>query len=146
MLGETAIRQEARPLPVGELALDAELALLMQPEAAVDLLEELLLRPAWHSRAACRGMGTEVFFPTDQITLNRARRICSGCPVNAECAEFALDHPSLKGIWAGMSERRRARARKDAVNTDREREVGDGRDAGGIHRRKGGGASRLGRG
>lgn len=145
MLGEIAMPQGARTAPGGAAAA-AELELLMQPENGVDLIEELLLRPSWHARAACRGMGTDIFFPTDQITLTRARRICSSCPVSVECADFALGHPSLKGIWAGMSERRRARARKDAMVDGREREAEDGRNAGGVHERQGGRAGRLGRG
>ncbi len=90
-----------------------EVALLMQPTTTCDdPIEAICARPAWHARAACRGVGTEVFFPADQLTFTRARQICAGCEVRAECLEFALEHPSLKGIWAGLSERARARARQ----------------------------------
>ena len=93
------------------------LELLMQPDTRLgelDLLDVLLERPEWHARAACRGMGTERFFPADHVALLDARRICAGCEVKRECGEFAMTVPSLKGIWAGMSERGRARARKAA--------------------------------
>jgi WhiB family transcriptional regulator, redox-sensing transcriptional regulator len=93
----------------------AAVELLMQPHVwsgDLDLLEQLIDRPAWHARAACRGMGTELFFPADHLALSAARRICAGCPVLAECQQFAVSVPSLKGIWAGTSERSRARARK----------------------------------
>jgi WhiB family redox-sensing transcriptional regulator len=92
--------------------------LLMQPDTRLgelDLLDVLLERPEWHARAACRGMGTERFFPADHVALLDARRICAGCEVKRECGEFAMAVPSLKGIWAGMSERGRARARKAAA-------------------------------
>ncbi len=146
MLGDTAIREEAL-LPGTREAAGAELELLMQPENGANLLEELLVRPAWHARAACRGLETEIFFPTDQITLTKARRICSHCPVSSECADFALAHPSLKGIWAGMSERRRARERKDANDRKREWEgVEDGGDAGGLVSRAQRRAGGIGRG
>ncbi len=93
----------------------------MQPDirlGELDLLDVLLERPEWHARAACRGMGTERFFPADHVALLDARRICAGCEVKQECGEFAMTVPSLKGIWAGMSERGRARARKAAAPGD----------------------------
>ena len=146
MPAETTARQFPRPARADEES-DAILRLLMQPENGAELLEELLNRPAWHARAACRGMGTDVFFPTDQLTLMKASRICHGCVVRNDCEEFALAHPSLKGIWAGMSERRRARVRKDASTTNRPREEhDDGRDPGGDDHRAAGCARRVGGG
>lgn len=136
-----SVRRPPRPGRWAEET-DTILRLLMQPQNGVELLEELLERPAWHARAACRGMGTEIFFPTDQVTLVRANRVCEGCPVRAECAEFALAHPSLKGIWAGMSERGRARTRKDALDAHGLEDGHDGRDARGADdpaRRRAGG-------
>jgi WhiB family redox-sensing transcriptional regulator len=145
MPGETT----ARPLPAPGRDEETEtvLRLLMQPENGAELLEELLNRPTWHARAACRGMGTDIFFPTDQLTLMKASRICHGCVVRSDCEEFALAHPSLKGIWAGMSERRRARVRKDSLTRSRRREGDhDGRDPGGAHDRAAGCAGRVGSG
>jgi len=72
---------------------------------------ELLGRPAWQASAACRGMGTEVFFPTTGDTIAAATRICLRCPVSSECHTAALADPSLQGIWAGTSARRRHRLR-----------------------------------
>ncbi|WP_035696676.1 WhiB family transcriptional regulator, partial [Glycomyces tenuis] len=40
-----------------------------------------------------------------------ARRICAACPVQPECRTYALDHPSLCGIWGGSSEMQRKRLR-----------------------------------
>jgi WhiB family transcriptional regulator, redox-sensing transcriptional regulator len=104
-------RKQARRGPT------AAVELLMQPDnwsGDLDLVEQLLDRPAWHALAACRGMGTELFFPADHLAFLAARRICAGCPVLTECHRFAVSVPSLKGIWAGTSERSRARARKGA--------------------------------
>jgi WhiB family transcriptional regulator, redox-sensing transcriptional regulator len=104
------------------------LALLMQPRSGAELLDDLLSRPEWHARAACRGMGTDLFFPVDSVTLARATKICSGCGVREECGRFAIEHPSLKGIWAGTSERRRARTRQEALRqTVGRRAKNDGR-------------------
>ena len=65
-----------------------------------------VVRPAWHTRAACRGVGTELFFPEDrgraQGKYQQAReQFCSRCPVVAECAEAGRheDH----GLWGGKS-------------------------------------------
>jgi WhiB family redox-sensing transcriptional regulator len=145
MPGETTARPLPRPVRAPDEA-DTILRLLMQPENGAELLEELLNRPAWHARAACRGMGTQIFFPTDQLTLMKASRICHGCVVRSDCEDFALAHPSLKGIWAGMSERRRARTRKDALSgSGRLEERDDGRDARGAHDRPAGCAGGVGR-
>lgn len=87
---------------------------LMQPGGDLPDLEDLLHRPAWQQRAACRDSDPQVFFPTDGTTLAEARRICAGCAVRTQCAEFALGHSLLKGIWAGESERARARRRAES--------------------------------
>ncbi|MEU9662708.1 WhiB family transcriptional regulator [Streptomyces chartreusis] len=39
--------------------------------------------------------------------LNRAKAICTGCPVRTECLAYALDHRIEHGIWGGMTERER---------------------------------------
>jgi WhiB family transcriptional regulator, redox-sensing transcriptional regulator len=58
----------------------------------------------WTARAACKG-STHLFFPEkggDSWNLSRkAKAICAGCPVIAECAEAGLYE--FHGIWAGMS-------------------------------------------
>ncbi len=35
----------------------------------------------WQARAACRGMGSDLFFPTSGNALGPATRICPRCPV-----------------------------------------------------------------
>jgi WhiB family redox-sensing transcriptional regulator len=77
----------------------------------------------WRSRAACRGLDTEVFFPlhaTRGPATPReaaAKRVCARCPVVAECLRFALRHGEDWGIWGGLSshERRRLRSVHEAV-------------------------------
>jgi len=74
----------------------------------------------WRDRAACRGAETDVFFP-DGTTgpalrdIERAKRICRGCPVRAWCLDWALDHGAAFGIWGGFTEdeRRAMRAPLD---------------------------------
>ncbi len=74
-------------------------------------LSLLLQRPRWQLRAACRGRGVTDFFPPDGSSRMRAAVVCARCPVAKDCLEYALDHPSLKGVWAGTSERGRHRMR-----------------------------------
>ncbi len=56
-------------------------------------------RADWHTRAACRGMGSDLLFPTSGDALTHAARICARCPVVEECRTTALDDPSLYGTW-----------------------------------------------
>lgn len=76
---------------------------------AVDESRESLAREDWTGRAACRGM-THIFFsPAAERPQTRARReeraraVCLGCPVMAECREFARSHHEY-GFWGGESE------------------------------------------
>lgn len=65
----------------------------------------------WRADAACRGMDPAIFFPAGNEPLGEALAVCRRCPVQAQCAEWGIGH-ELTGIWGGMSERQRARARR----------------------------------
>lgn len=67
-------------------------------------------RPDWHTRAACRGVGPEVFFLQrgDSRGLALALSYCARCPVVDECRDFAASQPALLvGIWGGEAGRAR---------------------------------------
>jgi WhiB family transcriptional regulator, redox-sensing transcriptional regulator len=70
-------------------------------------------RPRWHRRAACRGADPAVFYPGRGEPLGPARELCAGCPVRADCLEAG--QRERYGVWAGMSERERRRARREAA-------------------------------
>lgn len=72
------------------------------------------LRPEWHERAACRSMGTAMFFPGQGEPAGPAKQICATCPTRVECLADALDNGDHHGIWGGTSERERRRIRYDA--------------------------------
>jgi WhiB family redox-sensing transcriptional regulator len=91
------------PFDTAPSVLDA----MMRCTGPLPELADMIRRPAWQSEAACRSESADLFFPTDGASLAAARRICAACPVAAECLEYALSNPSLRGIWAGTSERRR---------------------------------------
>jgi WhiB family redox-sensing transcriptional regulator len=67
---------------------------------------------SWMAGGNCRNYPPEVFFPSDGVGVDRARKICAGCPVMAECLEHALDNRIEHGVWGGCSERERRRILK----------------------------------
>lgn len=69
-------------------------------------------RPDWHRHANCREVGTEVMFPSDSFGVREALDVCNGCPVVAECLEFALVNNETDGIWGAKSERQRNKIRR----------------------------------
>lgn len=74
----------------------------------------VLKRPAWHAKAACRGDGVDSFFPASHEDSSGVIAICVACPVKTECLNYALEDPSLKGVWGGTSARQRSRLRRQA--------------------------------
>jgi WhiB family redox-sensing transcriptional regulator len=94
--------------------------------------ENLLGRPEWQRRAACRGEGTELYVRgRDGGTYAKALELCTACVVRRECLEMALADDELVGLWGGTtgSERRRMRTsersqempeRSAQVNTDQD--------------------------
>ncbi|MCZ7535977.1 MAG: WhiB family transcriptional regulator [Acidimicrobiia bacterium] len=60
-------------------------------------------------KAKCRGISPTEFFPSDGVGVEVAQQICDGCPVVAECLEYALENRIEHGVWGGASERERRR-------------------------------------
>ena len=66
----------------------------------------------WASQAQCKQSRPDELFVRGAAQ-NRAKQICSGCPVKMECLAEALDNQLEWGVWGGMTEReRRAILRK----------------------------------
>lgn len=64
----------------------------------------------WQMDAACRGADTAVFYhpdnergPSRRRREVRAKEICKGCPVIAECLRSALETREPYGVWGGLS-------------------------------------------
>jgi WhiB family redox-sensing transcriptional regulator len=64
----------------------------------------------WQVRAACRGTDTADFYhPDNERGPSRVRRearakaVCSGCPVIANCRRWALMVREPYGVWGGLS-------------------------------------------
>lgn len=66
----------------------------------------------WMTLGLCRMYAPAVFFPSDGVGVDKARKICAGCPVKDECLEHALEHRIEHGVWGGCSERERRRILK----------------------------------
>jgi WhiB family redox-sensing transcriptional regulator len=67
------------------------------------------MRTDWLAHGKCRSMDPAIFFPSDGIGVQVARRICAECPVKADCLEYALAERIDHGVWGGTSERERRR-------------------------------------
>lgn len=67
---------------------------------------------AWMRAGNCRNYPPAVFFPSDGVGVDRARKICADCPVLDQCLEYALTERIEHGVWGGCSERERRRILK----------------------------------
>jgi hypothetical protein len=63
------------------------------------------------ARGACKGKGELFFPPAGGDVKSEARAICRGCPVLVPCGAYA-DATDPEGVWAGLSQKERRRARK----------------------------------
>lgn len=74
-------------------------------------------RPAldtWHTRAACLGTDTELFFhpdgergPARAAREAKAKAMCAVCPVRVDCLRYALARQEPHGVFGGLSEAER---------------------------------------
>lgn len=75
----------------------------------------------WQARGACTTpevraaikAGKVTFFPERGENVRPAKKICAGCPVRAECLEYAMSCGiPTHGVWGGYSEKDRRRMRR----------------------------------
>ena len=93
---------------------EALLEWLMRPltEDIPVTLEDLLRRPAWHRRAACRGCGWAEFVRSHGTTYGSAHKaMCERCPVQEPCLEFALEN-DVVGLWGGLNDSERRKLKR----------------------------------
>jgi WhiB family redox-sensing transcriptional regulator len=73
---------------------------------------------ATHPGRACAqpGINPDLFFPNrgaNSHHVAKARAICSTCPVQTDCADYAIrQSSSLFGIWGGLTVEDRRHARR----------------------------------
>ena len=92
------------PIPlVGTIVCVDPLTPFLMHTNHVPTLEDLIRRPAWQSKAACRGQSLSAFFPERGGNGQAGRALCAGCVVRSACLDYAQSDPELQGIWGGTS-------------------------------------------
>lgn len=66
----------------------------------------------WMAKGRCSELPPAMFFPSDGVGVEIARRLCADCPVKEPCLEYALAERIDHGVWGGASERERRRILK----------------------------------
>lgn len=66
----------------------------------------------WMAYGSCADGDPSLFFPSDGVGVEVARRVCADCPVKEPCLEYALRNRIDHGVWGGASERERRRILK----------------------------------
>jgi len=79
----------------------------------------------WVRHAACHGHDPELWFPLDERPagpcreqITRARSICQGCVVRAECLEWAVQTGQAAGIWGGTTTAERRELRRQQITEE----------------------------
>ena len=64
----------------------------------------------WTRDAACAACDPDLFFPAERRdpAIGDAKRVCAGCPVQADCLDYSLATRQEHGIWGGVDEWERA--------------------------------------
>lgn len=63
----------------------------------------------WMADGNCAHRDPAMFFPSDGVGVDIARKVCADCPVKGMCLEYALEQRIDHGVWGGTSERERRR-------------------------------------
>ena len=66
----------------------------------------------WMAAGLCSDKPPSLFFPSDGVGVEVAKKICAECPSKEPCLEYALSHRIDHGVWGGTSERQRRRILK----------------------------------
>lgn len=63
--------------------------------------------PGWRTRARCRTVDPEAFFPLPTEPTDMPVAICRGCDVSPECLASALNAGECEGVWGATTPRER---------------------------------------
>ncbi|MCP3913909.1 MAG: WhiB family transcriptional regulator [Actinomycetia bacterium] len=63
----------------------------------------------WMNEGHCADRPPELFFPSDGVGVEVAKKVCVACPMQARCLDYALENRIDHGVWGGTSERQRRR-------------------------------------
>lgn len=82
-------------------------------------MKALAVETEWMSDGNCADRPPSLFFPSDGVGVDVARRVCADCPVKSQCLEYALENRIDHGVWGGTSERERRRILKERAKDRR---------------------------
>jgi Transcription factor WhiB len=67
---------------------------------------ETRLSTEWMNRAACKFQPARLMFPVNKVMSDRGKKICAGCPVQLQCADYAIalldSGVTIAGLWGGI--------------------------------------------
>lgn len=70
----------------------------------------------WMADGNCASRPPSLFFPSDGVGVESAKRVCESCPVQSRCLEYAIENRIDHGVWGGTSERQRRRIIKSRAS------------------------------
>ncbi len=84
---------------------------MLDDDGITDLIRQMteFIDNPWMEKAACKGVGPELWFPLGKADTTEAKAVCADCPVREECLEYALRFRIKVGVWGGLDERERDR-------------------------------------
>lgn len=98
---------------------------MVSPNSEDRLINVAAADRSWQMKGLCRGNHSYLFFPPSTVERKeererreiKAKAICSVCPVNEDCLEFAVEIKEPYGIWGGLTEteRRQVMSRRAAA-------------------------------
>ena len=83
----------------------------------------------WRTQAACRNHpDPDLWFPStgQHHRTRKAQQICAHCPVQTQCAQWAIDNREGYGIWGGQPQTER----REQLTTPPTREWADLKECG----------------
>jgi WhiB family transcriptional regulator, redox-sensing transcriptional regulator len=76
-----------------------------------------MIKPqGWKNHGLCREVGGDAWYPETSDDSRAARRICAACPVQTTCRAAGWNEPY--GIWGGLTEDDRRKAKRHARTTN----------------------------
>jgi len=72
-------------------------------------MDNFVVAPSFDGTQPCAQTDPEIFFPhpSDRQGIANAKAICNTCPFVEACLKYAVNEPSLQGIWGATTQRQR---------------------------------------